>query len=147
MGTNEVILLRGQAGIEGTRGTPATVTRKVYAQFTPTYQRSLMDFADTSGTYIGRRRAAYGRERVTFSALDIATFEDLPWWLQMGVNGTLVSGVTDGGSPAAFARLYEPSLDTDNLDSFTLEHGEAGNKYQSAQCMVNALTMRMDSSC
>lgn len=144
MGTNEQILLRAQAGIESSRGVAVAATRKVYAQFTPTYTRTLMDFADTSGTYIARRRAAYGRERVSFSALDIATFEDLPWWLLMAVDGSLVNGSTDGGSPAAYTRLFEPSLDTDELKSFTLEHGEAGNKYQSSQCMTNTLTLRFD---
>lgn len=141
--TNEVILLQAQAGLETTRGTGVTATRKVYGQFTPRYEKTLMEFQDTSGTFEPRRRAAYSRERVGFSAVDIATFEDLPWWLQMAIKGG-VTGTSDGGTPPAYTYAFTPSMSTDDLKSFTLEYGESGNKYKSTQCMVNSITLRGD---
>jgi hypothetical protein len=144
MGTNETILLTAQAGIESARGTGVAATRKVYAQFDPSYTRALMTFRDSSGTYMGRRRAAYGREKVSFSVSDIATFEDLPWWLKLAVDKN-AAGVTDGGTPPAYEYTFEPDIDTDELGSITLEHGEPGNQYESHQGMVNTLTLRFDS--
>lgn len=142
-GTNEVILLQAQAGIETTRGTAVAATRKVYAQITPSYAKALMDFADTTGTFMDRRRAAYGREKVGFSAKDICTFEDLPWWAGLFMKGG-VSGVTDAGTPPAYTYTFLPSVATDDLESITLEFNEAGNPYESAQVMVTKATLRMD---
>lgn len=142
MGTNETILQKNQAGLESTRGTGVAATRKLYAQFTPTYERPLADFMDQSGTYIDRHRVAYGRERVSFSAVDIVTYEDLAWWSQLmikgGVTGT-VSGTT------GYLYSFTPSLATDDLKSMTLEYGEPGNVYESTQVMVNSWTLRGDS--
>lgn len=144
MGTNETILLTAQAGIESVRGTGVAATRKVYAQFDPSYTRALMTFRDSSGTYMGRRRAAYGREKVSFSVSDIATFEDAAWWNLLAIDKT-ITGTTDGGSPPAYDWIFAPDIDTDNLASITLEHGEPGNQYESHQGMANTITYRMDS--
>ena len=144
MGTNETILLQAQAGLEATRGTNVAATRKVYAQITPSYTRALMDFMDTSGTFHGRRRAAYGRAKVGFTALDICTYEDLPWWLQMGLKGG-VAGAGDGGAPIAYLYTFNPTITSDDLKSMTLEFGETNNDYESGQVMVNSFTLRMDS--
>lgn len=141
MGTNEVILQKYQAGIESTRGTNVAATRKIYAQITPTYERPLADFMDQSGTYIDRHRVAYGRERVSFSAVDIATYEDLAWWSQFMIKG----GVTGSSSGTGYLYSFSPSLATDDLSSMTLEYGEPGNPYESGQVMVNSWTLRGDS--
>jgi hypothetical protein len=133
----------GQAGIESTRGTAVAATRKVYATITPSYAKPLSTFQDTSGTFFDRRRAAYGREQIGFSALDIATFEDLPWWLQFFVKGG-VTGVSGGGSPASYGYTFSPSAATDDLKSMTLEFNESGNPYESSQVMASRATLRMD---
>ncbi len=136
-------MLRNQAGLESTRGTGVAATRIVYAQITPSYQRALMDFDDQSGTYEGRRRVAYAREKVGFSAMDICTYEDLPWWLQLGIKGG-VAGAGDAGAPAAYTYTFTPSVATDDIKAMTLEFGESGNPYKSTQVMVNSFTLRMD---
>jgi hypothetical protein len=145
VGTNEMILLRAQAGIETTRGTNVAATRKVYAQITPSYERPLMDFSDTTGTYFDRRRVAYGRERVSFSAVDIATYEDLPWWMGLGLKGG-VTGTAGTGSPLPYTYAFSPSASTDDLSSVTLEFGEPGNTYESGQVMVSSWTLRGDAA-
>lgn len=102
-----------------------------------------MDFMDTSGTFHGRRRAAYGRAKVGFTALDLATFEDLPWWMKLGLKGG-VTGTTDGGTPPAYTYAFDPTITSDDLNSVTLEFGETNNDYESGQVMMNSFTLRMD---
>lgn len=142
MGTNEVILQKYQAGIESTRGTNVAATRKIYAQITPTFERPLMDFSDQTGTYVDRRRVAYGRERVSFTAVDVVTYQDLAWWMQFGLKGGVTGAVT---GVTGYKYEFSPSLATDDLKSMTLEYGEPGNVYESGQVMVNSWTLRGDS--
>jgi hypothetical protein len=141
MGTNELILRLNQAGLETTRGTAVAATRKVYAQIEPTFEKPLAFFSDTSGTFAARRRQTYGRQRVSFSATDMATYEDLAWWMQMAIKG----GVTGTGSASVgYTYAFTPSLATDDLKSMTLEFGEPGNPYEVDQVMVNSFTLRGD---
>lgn len=141
MPTNEDILLQAQAAIEVTRGTDLAATRKVYAQFTPSVVRPLSPFRNTTGTYHGRRRASYGRTKVSLSASDEATYQDLPWWFQLCLKGG-VTGVDDGSG--AYTYTFTPTITSDDLKSITLELGDSGNPYQSSQVMVNSWTLRMD---
>lgn len=143
MPTNEDILLQAQAAIELTRGTDLASTRKVYAQFTPSVVRPLSPFRNTTGTFQGRRRASYGRTKVSLSANDEATYQDLPWWMLLMLKGG-VTGVTDGGTPAAYTYTFVPTITSDDLSSITLELGDSGNPYQTSQVMVNSWTLRMD---
>lgn len=143
MATNEDILLQAQAAIEVTRGTDLAATRKVYAQITPSITRPLSPFRNTTGTFQGRRRPSYGRTKVSLSASDEATYQDLPWWFQLALKGG-VTGVTDGGTPAAYTFTFTPTITSDDLKSITLEFGDSGNPYQSSQVMVNSWTIRMD---
>lgn len=145
MGTNEIILLKNQAGIETTRGTAVAATRKVYAMITPTYTRALTPFRNSTGTYEGRRRPSYAREVISFTGADEATYEDLAWWAQLGLKGG-VTGVSDAGATPgpAYTYAYSPSLSTDDLKSVSLEFNEVGNPYKSNQVMVNQTTLRMD---
>lgn len=141
MSTNETILRLNQAGLESTRGTAVAATRKVYANIEPTYEKPLSFFSDTSGTFTSRRRASYGRERISFSATDMATYEDIAWWLQMAIKG----GVTGSGSASTgYTYAFQPSLSTDDLKSMTLEFGEPGNPYKTDQVMINSWTLRGD---
>jgi hypothetical protein len=143
LGTNELILLRAQAGIETTRGTRVAATRKIYAQVNPTYNKPIQQFQDTSGTYFARRRPAYGIEEIGFTALDLATFEDLPWWAQLFMKGG-VTGVTDAGTPPAYTYTFAPTANADNLKSITLEFNDDGNPYESGQVMVTQATLRFN---
>lgn len=144
MGTNELALLQLQSAREATRGTDLAATRKAYAQFTPTFSQPLMDFMDTSGTFDSRRRVAYGRQRTGGTLLDICTYEDLPYWLQGIIKGS-VAGAGDGGAPVAYTYAFTPTAATDDLQSFRLEFGETGNPYEMGQVMFRQATLRMDS--
>lgn len=143
MGTNELILTKTQAGIESTRGTNVAATRILYGQLQPNLQRALTTYTSHTGTYEGRRVPAYSRLKPTFSYTETATFQDLPWWMQLAVKGG-VTGVTDGGSPAAYTYDFDPSESTDDIKAVTLEFNETSNDYESAQVMVNTWTLRGD---
>lgn len=143
MGANEEILRRNQAGLEVTRGTGVAATRLVYANITPNFEKPLREFSDTSGTFAARRRKAFQRERATFSLTDLATFEDLAWWMQLGMKGG-VAGAGDGGTPIAYTYAFVPSLSTDDIKSMTLEFNHTGNVYKSKQVMLNSWTVRID---
>lgn len=143
MGTNEVILQKLQMGIETTRGTAVPATRKMYAKASGKYEKPLQEFQDTTGTFFDRRRAAYARQKVSFTLNDIMTFEDTPYWLEHFIKGG-VSGVTDADTPPAYTHTYEPTASTDNLKSSTIEFNESGNPYESNQWMLTTATMRMD---
>lgn len=143
MPTNETILKKVQAGIESVRGTGVATTRKVYAQVDPAYDRPLITFTDTTGTFSPRRRVGYGRPTVGFAATDILTYEDAAWWFLLGIKGG-VAGVSDAGTPPAYTYTFLPSPSTDNLAAVTLEHGEPGNVYKSQQVMCNSFTIRGD---
>lgn len=143
MGTNELILRKNQAGLESTRGTSVAATRKVYATIEPTFEKPLAFFQDTSGTFSARRRKVYGRERVSFTATDLATYEDLAWWFQLAIKGG-VTGVSDANTTPGYTYTFEPSETADDLKSMTLEFGESGNVYESDQVMINSWTLRGD---
>lgn len=143
MGTNELILRKNQAGFETTRGTSVAATRKVYATIEPSFEKSLAFFTDTSGTYSTRRRGVYSRERLSFSATDLATYEDMAWWFQMAIKGG-VSGVSDANTTPGYTYTFEPSESSDDIKSMTLEFGEPGNVYESDQVMINSWTLRGD---
>lgn len=139
----DVIREKHQAGIEVTRGTDIPATRLVYANITRNVTKPLREFSDRSGTFEDRRRQAFGRLSVAYTASDLATFEDLAWWFQLALKGG-VTGVTDGGSPPAYAYTFVPSLATDDLKSITLEKGQGSIVHQSTQVMVNSWTLRID---
>lgn len=143
MVANEEILRLNQAGFESTRGTAVAATRKVYANITPSFTKAIREFTDTSGTYAGRRRVAFQREIVTFSGVDLLTYEDLAWWAQLMIKGN-VAGVGDEDTPEAFTYTFTPTLSTDDLEAMTLEWNHVGNAYESSQVMVNTWTIRID---
>jgi hypothetical protein len=143
MVANEEILRLNQAGFESTRGTGVAATRKVYANISPNFTKALRDFSDTSGTFEDRRRLAFQREIITFSGVELLTYEDLAWWAQLMLKGN-VAGVGDAGTPEAFTYTFVPSLATDDLEAMTLEWNHVGNAYESTQVMVNTWAIRID---
>lgn len=143
MGANEEILRKTQFGFEGTRGTGVATTRLMYCQITPSFERPIREFTDTSGTFDARRRVTYQRQRVTFAMTDLLTFEDLGWWYQMGVKGG-VTATSDAGTPAAYPYNFTGSSATDDLKAATVEWNHLGNVYKTTQVMMNSFTIRID---
>lgn len=141
---NWTILDRLQAGIEATPGTAVPATRKVYAEGAYSYDRALAGVRDKSGTFDARRRVAYARESVAMTFTDSGSFEDIEFWLAMGVKGGAVR-TPDVGSPIAYAADYTPAQATHDLKSATFEVNHVGNVYRIPQVMLNTMTLRGDS--
>lgn len=143
MGTNEVALLRAQAGLEASPGVAVAASRVIYAAVDPTYARPLGNVPDRSGTYHPRRKPNYARPTIGHGLTDVVTFEDLVFWAQMFLKGGVV-GVSDAGTPPAYVWTFVPSMSIDDLKSMTLEFNEAGNPYESNQVYVNSATLRFN---
>jgi hypothetical protein len=144
MPQNEEILRRTLAGIEGTRGAPATVNRKLYEQVRLADAREPLEFVENAGSYDGWRTFEQGVVTVTGTAEGPVSYEDAAWWNRLGIRGD-VAGVADSGTPtAAVTRLYAPSSVTDNLASATMQTGVPDNVYTSAMVMANQWTIRGD---
>ena len=150
MATNELILRKVQAGLETTPGNGVAATRVVYAQTQLSYNQPVQEFVDQSGTRFADRRFAQGRATVGLSATDMVTFEDLPWWMQMGIKGGVTAtnpatpGSGTGSGTVGYGYYFKPSASVFDLKTATLEVGEPGNVYKTTQAAVNSFTLRFD---
>lgn len=150
MATNELILRKVQAGLETTPGTGVAATRVVYAQTQLSYNQPVQEFVDQSGTRFADRRFAQGRATVGLSATDMVTFEDLPWWMQLGIKGGVAAtnpttpGTGSGSATVGYGYYFKPSASVFDLKTATLEVGEPGNVYKTTQAAVNSFTLRFD---
>jgi len=141
---NWLIFDRMQAGFEASPGVPVPATRKVYADGSASYDRPPASVRDKSGTFDARRRITYARESVAMSFTDSASFEDLEWWLMLGVKGN-PTRTADAGTPNAYTVDLTPSQTVHDLKSATFEANHPGNAYEIPQVMLNTLTLRGDS--
>lgn len=144
MPQNETFLRKTLAGLEGTRGTSATVTRKLYEQIRLMDAYEPLDFDENAGSYDTKRTFLHGPVNVTGTAEGPVSFEDFPWWLELGVKGG-VTGTSDSGTPdPAYAYDFTPSTATDDLKSATMQHGVPDNVYRSVMVMVPEFTVKGD---
>lgn len=68
-------------------------------------------------------------------------FEDLGYFLGMGLKGG-VSGSSDGGTPPAYTYAYTPTLtDQDTPDTYTIQFGDNEQAYYAEYCFVKQLTL------
>ena len=145
MPSNEVMLNKVQVGFEATPGTPVAATRKMYMRMDPAsgVNVPLIWFDDATGTYQGRRRATKGRTTVAWPGTDLATFEDLHFWLYMMVEGT--PNESTGTDPSVLVHEFLPDTTEDTQRSITTEWGDPGNAYEISQTYMNGWTLRGDS--
>lgn len=145
MATNETNRKRLQSGTEAVPGTGVPATRVVYTDFQANFAKPLQELPDKSGTYDDGGAPVYARQEppgLTGSAL--LTFDDIVLWAQLGIDN-VAQGVGDAGVPAvAYTWEFEPDVETDNLASWTVEHGEPGNAYESDQFYLNSWTLLVD---
>jgi hypothetical protein len=141
----DTILDLVQAGLETVRGTGVAATRKVYATAREmSLERTLAGRPSATGTYFGRRQPSYSRTQGGLSLTDVLTYKVLPWWGQLMWKGG-VAGVTDGGTPPAYAYTFVPTAAVDNLKSATIEGVDSGVPYQWKQAMVDTWAITWDS--
>lgn len=132
-----------QAGIEGTRGTAATVTRRVYGTIVRQHTQAIVQIPDESGTFWGGDAVAQGDAEVAFTVEAVATFEDLAWWLKLALDGTITPSA-DAGTPIAYTYLADPNGEADDLATATFEYGWGGLVYRSTMVGCRQLTIAID---
>lgn len=137
---NVTRLRRVQAGIESTRGTAATVTRRVYGTIVRSHTQAIEEIPDESGTFWGGDAVVAGDAEVGFSVDAVATYEDLPWWLLLALDGTQTPAA-DAGTPIAYTYTAAPNGETDDLKTATFEAGVPGLVYRSPMVGCRRLTI------
>lgn len=106
--------------------------------------REPLEFDENAGSYDAWRTFLHGPVSVAGTAEGPASFEDVPWWMQLGVKNA-VAATSDAHTTApAFTRNYVPSAATDDLASTSMQHGVPDNVYESAMVMVPEWTVRGD---
>lgn len=146
---NEQILRRWQAGREAVRGTAATVQRKVYGDYTFTYDQAVLDIPKYRGSYDAWTDFIQGVVTIAGSGTEPLTYQDFVWWAFHFVEGTPVvtAGVTTAGvttDAAAIKHVFTPTSGVDDLSSSTWEHGVPSNVYRSTRVMTPEVGLAID---
>lgn len=138
---------RVQGAIETTRGTAIpTMTRPIpvftSGGFTWTYNREREDAPETLNSFNADRDTALTSESVTIDIELKLSFEEVPWWLNLALDGGNRTGTTTGSTPPGYTYTLIPNDTTDDLDSATLKYGDGSTVYRFRRCMVNTATFR-----
>jgi hypothetical protein len=140
---NTVRLKRVQAGIETVRGTPATITRRVYGAIVRTHTQAIETVPDESGTFFGGEAVAQGDAEVGFTVDAVLTYEDAMWWAQLALDGA-ITPVADAGDPVAYTRVATPEGEVDNLKTATFEYGWANMVFRTTMVGVRRMTLAVN---
>ena len=140
---------RVQAAIETTRGTEvATMTREIVplqdGGVSWTYGRDREDAAEALRSFAGKRDTALTNETNSLSLEVRASYEEIPWWLSLSLNGDAASltGVTDAQVPPGYTYAIDPLDTSDNLDTATVKIPDAAKVYTLRRWAVNSQTFR-----
>ncbi len=137
---NVTRLKRVQAGLETTRGTAGSVTRRVYGAAMLKHSQDIIEVPDESGDFWGGDVIVSGEAEVGFTIEAVCTHEDLPWWLELGLKGGVVA-VAGTGTPLPYTRTYTPSGTVDDLKTATWEYGWGTTVYRSTMVGVRNMTI------
>lgn len=131
-----------QLGKESERGTPVAATKKIAGVL----DVEIEDEWDRPEHVLGRQ-SLYEKALATriFQQVGLkysgpAYYEQLLWWLGMGIKGG-VSGAQQGGT-AAYLWTFEPTLASgDAPDSYTIEYGDEQQNFETEYCIARSLTL------
>lgn len=138
-GAGERAFARHQAGLEVTRGTPVAATRRVYGEGMAQRQQPLIRPASEDRSSLIRNfRSQPGLVAATFPIRASATFEDLPWWYQLGMKGG-VAGVLQ--NTTAYKYDFIPDSTSDTLKSATFEDGDDTQAWRMPFGMVDSFSI------
>lgn len=134
------VLRKWQATLEVTRGLDLACTRKFHATGgLEKMQPGHWPMLDVGG--FDRRRDRYALLVEAGGQVECpVSFEDLAWWLQLGVKGG-VAGVQEGAT-TAYRRTFTPSSAADDISSATFEWGDDFQAWQSNFGMVDQLSIK-----
>jgi hypothetical protein len=109
-----------------------------------TYTQDHDDLAESNRSFHGHSAFALGRYDVSFAYEERVTFEDVVWWLNMALDGANLTGTTTGSTPPGYTYTMLPQSAVDDLSTFTMKFGDAGNTYKIDRCAVNKATFNWD---
>lgn len=140
---------RLQAAIETTRGTAiGTMTRWLTVLQdgggTWSYTREREDAPETLRSFQGDRDTAITNEAVTWQIEARLSYEEIPWWMSMGLTGaaSTLTGTTTGSTPPGYTYTINPVDTSDDLDTFTMKIGDTSTCYLLKRCAINTFTIR-----
>jgi hypothetical protein len=147
--TNVLAFKKVQAKLEATRGTAeVTMTRWLTVLqnggVAVTYSRDREDAPETLRSFAGDRDTALTNESVTISIEARLSYEEIPWWFSLALNGAAatLTGTTTGSTPPGYTYTIAPDDTTDNLDTATLKIGDGSTCYIYKRFAVNTMTIR-----
>jgi hypothetical protein len=133
-------LKRVQAGLETVRGTAVAATRRLYGEYTLSVNQDILELPDDDGTFWGGDAVSAGDAEATISVSANITYEDLPWWMMLALDGA-ITPVAGTGSPLPYTWTATPEAETDNLKTATLEYGWTGRIMKAAGVHVRTMTI------
>lgn len=143
--TNVMILERGQAVTEVTRGTlVGTNTRWLYplqGGISWTHEIPTDDSKEALRTYYATDNQTMGIPITRINIETIVTYQEFPWWMTFILEGATLTGtlLTDG-----YFYEFDPLGAADDLKSFSLVAGDGTLNYEFNRCMVNRATIRFN---
>lgn len=137
------ILNSARAALEAVRNTRLDPTRKIYfADGMHAQEVGTIRPRELRRSYFGSHRAYPGLERNSFDFGGDATFEELPWWLNLHVKA-LAAGTAGGvGNEAAITWDFTPSASADDQKSATIQFDLDGPQlFEVPGCLGDELTL------
>lgn len=146
---NVQVLQAAQAKIESVRGTAETTMTRwitgIIGGLTWSYNQDLDSGKEMTRSYHGTRDSTLGVASSTLNFEANVTYEEAVWWLNLGLDGGNLAGVSDAGTPPAMTYTIEPDGGSDTLASATIKAGFVGGQvYRFRRCMVNKATFRFN---
>lgn len=139
----EVALRKLQGGVEATRGTAVAATKKLYTTQTITIEQHSRYAVEDRGVFDEKWRANPKLRDAGFSLVGDATFEDMPYFLDMALKGGVVS---TGTALVGYTWVYVGDQTSDTLTTRTLEAGDDTVSWQAPFATIDTLdfTMALD---
>lgn len=134
----EVALRKIQAAIEATRGLDLAATRKVYAKGKMMKEVQLLRPDEDRGTFVKNYRSALGVVSASFPIEGGVTYEDLPWFAEIAIKGSVTSSVVD---TTVRRWVFVPTASVDDLQTATFEWGDDTQAFQMNYGMVDTFEM------
>jgi hypothetical protein len=125
-----------QIGKESTKGTAVPATAALLGDLTMDEAHTIHRPEENRGNLASYTRSVKVGTEAKLSFQGDATFEQILYWLHMGMLGN----VTPTGAGSAKTWLFTPDMDGAGVfDSFTIEHGNNIQAYEAEYCMASAI--------
>jgi hypothetical protein len=122
----ERVFTTTQAKFEAVPGTPVVPVRRLYGVLDPSDDQPLVIREEQRGQYsdvLGAGSAFLGVETAGSTYEEDASFEDLPWFAMLGLDGTPTVTNPFQAEALAFEHALIPSETVDDLKVATFRHG------------------------